>query len=186
MSRRIAFKAGNHKDLAFTIGVRVGAIALLLSLGLLWIPAQVEAGSLTALATLERTDVLTNKSTVEPSVKSVDYRVSLVEAKAVAEPKKNPRDILQAARQRRSAIKGVYPTALKTLHSTVLIRTTQVRQQIEQMITEKLNKPLNEKLNPSDRLQQTYQASIAHFKRFVATVVEGIAVQAHQTAENLR
>ncbi len=154
---------------------------MLMSLWLLWIPAQAEAGSLNASDALERTNKVKNESTVESidyAINTVDYPASTAEADGIAEQRKNSRDILQAARQRHSALKGAYPTALETLHSAVLIRTTRVRQQIQQMTMEQLK--------ASDRLQQTYQTSVADFKRFLVDVVEGIADQAHQTAEKLR
>ncbi|PZO49318.1 MAG: hypothetical protein DCF15_17015 [Phormidesmis priestleyi] len=143
--------------------IEVKAIALIISLWLLWIPAQAEAGSLNALE-------LTNES--------INYALSTSGSDGIAKPRKNSRDILRAARQQPSALKGSYPTALESLHSAVLTRTTRLRQQIEQITLEQLN--------PSDRLRQGYQTSVAHVRRFLVSAVEGIADKAHQTAEKLR
>ncbi len=155
--------------MAFRIGVK--AIALIISLWLLWMPAQAEAGSLTALE-------LTNES--------INYALSTSGSDGIAKPRKNSRDILRAARQQHGALKGIYPTALESLHSAVLTRTTRLRQHIEQMTEPTIRRATIEQLNPSDRLQQTYQTSVAHVRRFLISVVEGIADKAHQTAEKLR
>ncbi len=134
-------------------------------------PAQAEAGSLDVLE-------LTNES--------INYALGTSGSDGIAKPRKNSRDILRAARQQHSALKGTYPTALGSLHSAVLTRTVRLRQHIEQMTEPTTRRATIEQLNPSDRLHQTYQTSLAHVRRFLISVVEGIADKAHQTAEKLR
>lgn len=149
----------------------------MMSLWLLWMPAQADAGSLDA-----------RKLTNELTSKSIDYATSTAETDSAetnsdaerdsVQQRRNYRDILQAARQQPSALKGAHPTGLRTLRSNVLMRTTHLRQQVEQMMPEQLN--------PSDHFQRTYQTLATNLKRFALSIAESIATQTHQIAEQLR